>query len=103
MALVVCQCSANWGREEGTIPSVHIPQRTRTTAKELSPSAGEEFERRPVTEHLKDWPWKLSQQRDEYDVLKQVMPIACDANKLDLQTVVVFLYDYLYNLHLFLF
>ncbi len=30
------------------------------------------------------------------------MPIAYDANKLDLQTVVVFLYGYLYNLHLFL-
>ena len=29
---------------------------------------------------------KTSQQRDEYDVLKQVMPIAYDANKLDLRT-----------------
>ena len=58
VALVVCQCSANWGREEGTIPSVHIPRRTRTPAKELSPSAREEFECRPVTEWLKDWPWQ---------------------------------------------
>ena len=84
MALVVCQCSSNWGREEGTIPSVHIPQRMHTPAKDLSPSAREEFECRPVTEQLKDWP--SSQQRDEYDMLKQVMPIAYDANKLDLRT-----------------
>ena len=71
VALVVCQCSANWGREEGTIPSVHISQRTRTAAKELSPSAREEFKCRPVTERLKDWAWKTSQRRGEYDVLKQ--------------------------------
>ena len=55
-----------------------------TPAKELSPSAREEFECRPVTEQLKDWP--SSQQRDEYDMLKQVMPIAYDPNKLDLRT-----------------